>query len=214
MRRGELFLRMPLLILIFLGLAAACIPREGDVCTLSPSALPFCLRWAGSRGCSRQPPEVQPDDRTEEESEYRVLEITFLAGQAFSVHHSHRALPEKLSLATTTPKKPPTKRTSWNMLKCAYMMVTFLFVSYNRGDWVRRSCYLRGQGGGRGAGRPRGEREWRERRDCQASGGVGEKIPLCKQNRPCLPHSLSLSTTPLHPLPPSWSLDRSHSLLH
>ncbi|XP_008708162.1 epididymal protein 13 isoform X2 [Ursus maritimus] len=44
---------------------------------------------------------------------------------------------EKLSLATTTPKKPPTKRTSWNMLKCAYMMVTFLFVSYNRGDW----CY-------------------------------------------------------------------------
>lgn len=140
--------------------------------------------------------------------------ISGRAGQAFSVHHSHRALPEKLSLATTTPKKPPTKRTSWNMLKCAYMMVTFLFVSYNRGDWVRRSCYLRGQGGGRGAGRPRGGREWRERRDCQASGGVGEKIPLCKQNRPCLPHSLSLSTTPLHPLPPSWSLDRSHSLLH
>ncbi|XP_019648262.1 epididymal protein 13 [Ailuropoda melanoleuca] len=63
--------------------------------------------------------------------------ISGRAGQAFGVHNSHRVLPEKLSLATTTPKKPPTKRTSWNMLKCAYMMVTFLFVSYNKGDW----CY-------------------------------------------------------------------------
>ncbi|KAM8963883.1 epididymal protein 13 [Lycaon pictus] len=44
--------------------------------------------------------------------------------------------PEKLSPATT-PKKPPSKRTRWNMLKCTYMMVTFLFVSYNKGDW----CY-------------------------------------------------------------------------
>ncbi|CAK7300086.1 Epididymal protein 13 [Vulpes lagopus] len=41
---------------------------------------------------------------------------------------------EKLSPATT-PKKPPSKRTRWNMLKCTYMMVTFLFVSYNKGDW-------------------------------------------------------------------------------
>nr|XP_025704609.1 epididymal protein 13-like [Callorhinus ursinus]XP_025705170.1 epididymal protein 13-like [Callorhinus ursinus] len=48
-----------------------------------------------------------------------------------------RVLPEKLSLATTAPKKSPAKRTRWNMLKCAYMMVTFLFVSYNKGDW----CY-------------------------------------------------------------------------
>uniref|UniRef100_M3Y5M6 Epididymal protein 13 n=1 Tax=Mustela putorius furo TaxID=9669 RepID=M3Y5M6_MUSPF len=44
---------------------------------------------------------------------------------------------EKLSLTTTAPKKPPAKRTRWNILKCAYMMVTFLFVSYNKGDW----CY-------------------------------------------------------------------------
>ncbi|XP_030873044.1 epididymal protein 13 [Leptonychotes weddellii] len=44
---------------------------------------------------------------------------------------------EKLSLATTAPKKSPAKRTRWNMLKCAYMMVSFLFVSYNKGDWDR-----------------------------------------------------------------------------
>ncbi|XP_053066662.1 epididymal protein 13 isoform X3 [Acinonyx jubatus] len=44
----------------------------------------------------------------------------------------------KISLATaTSTKKPPTKRTRWNLLKCTYMMVTFLFVSYNKGDW----CY-------------------------------------------------------------------------
>ncbi|XP_040321372.1 epididymal protein 13 isoform X4 [Herpailurus yagouaroundi] len=44
----------------------------------------------------------------------------------------------KISLATaTSTKKPPTKRTRWNLLKCTYMMVTFLFVSYSKGDW----CY-------------------------------------------------------------------------
>ncbi|XP_075392746.1 epididymal protein 13 [Tenrec ecaudatus] len=31
----------------------------------------------------------------------------------------------------------PKKKNSWNVLKCIYMMVTFLFVSYNKGDW----CY-------------------------------------------------------------------------
>ncbi|XP_010856020.1 PREDICTED: uncharacterized protein LOC105001448 isoform X4 [Bison bison bison] len=35
----------------------------------------------------------------------------------------------------TTPKKPLKKKTGWNGLRCAYMMVTFLFVSYNKGDW-------------------------------------------------------------------------------
>ncbi|XP_059239195.1 epididymal protein 13 [Mustela nigripes] len=58
-------------------------------------------------------------------------------GHGFSQLHSLRVLPEKLSLTTTAPKKPPAKRTRWNILKCAYMMVTFLFVSYNKGDW----CY-------------------------------------------------------------------------
>ena len=50
MRRCELFLRMPLLILLFLGLAEACIPREGDVGPHSPSPLPFCLQQAGPHG--------------------------------------------------------------------------------------------------------------------------------------------------------------------
>ncbi|KAI4571022.1 hypothetical protein MJG53_013128 [Ovis ammon polii x Ovis aries] len=43
----------------------------------------------------------------------------------------------KLLPTATTPKKPLKKKTGWNGLRCAYMMVTFLFVSYNKGDW----CY-------------------------------------------------------------------------
>ncbi|KAG3255581.1 hypothetical protein H1C71_038543 [Ictidomys tridecemlineatus] len=40
-------------------------------------------------------------------------------------------------LVTSLPQKLSVKRTHWNLFRCAYMMVTFLFVSYNRGDW----CY-------------------------------------------------------------------------
>ncbi|XP_076986785.1 epididymal protein 13 [Tamandua tetradactyla] len=40
--------------------------------------------------------------------------------------------------ATMTTKTPVLKKTNnWSMLKCAYMIATFLFVSYNKGDW----CY-------------------------------------------------------------------------
>ncbi|XP_048647432.1 epididymal protein 13 [Marmota marmota marmota] len=40
-------------------------------------------------------------------------------------------------LVTSLPKKLHVKRPNWNFFRCAYMMMTFLFVSYNRGDW----CY-------------------------------------------------------------------------
>ncbi|XP_023421893.1 epididymal protein 13 [Cavia porcellus] len=43
---------------------------------------------------------------------------------------------EKLGLATT-PGRPVQRRNSWSLLRCTYMVVTFLFVSYNKGDW----CY-------------------------------------------------------------------------
>ncbi|XP_044615220.2 epididymal protein 13 isoform X1 [Equus asinus] len=43
----------------------------------------------------------------------------------------------KLPPTTIPPKKPPRKKNKWSLLKCAYMMFTFLFVSYNKGDW----CY-------------------------------------------------------------------------
>lgn len=51
--------------------------------------------------------------------------------------------PEKLGLATT-PGRPVQRRNSWSLLRCTYMVVTFLFVSYNKGDWVRRVHCPRG----------------------------------------------------------------------
>ncbi|XP_073913483.1 epididymal protein 13 [Castor canadensis] len=43
----------------------------------------------------------------------------------------------QLAPATTPSKKHLVRKSSWNFMKCAYMMVTFFFVSYNKGDW----CY-------------------------------------------------------------------------
>ncbi|XP_038489478.1 epididymal protein 13 isoform X16 [Canis lupus familiaris] len=118
MRRCELFLRMPLLILLFLGLAEACIPRE--------VAIEEKIKLL--KGILGMMTRLSTDDRSEEES--------LLSLQVLSEETSGCREEEKLSPATT-PKKPPSKRTRWNMLKCTYMMVTFLFVSYNKGDW----CY-------------------------------------------------------------------------
>uniref|UniRef100_A0A0D9S665 Uncharacterized protein n=1 Tax=Chlorocebus sabaeus TaxID=60711 RepID=A0A0D9S665_CHLSB len=37
---------------------------------------------------------------------------------------------------TTPSRKPlPKRKNTWNFLKCAYMVITYLFVSYNKGDW-------------------------------------------------------------------------------
>jgi hypothetical protein len=46
--------------------------------------------------------------------------------------------PVQLAPATTPSKKHLVRKSSWNFMKCAYMMVTFFFVSYNKGDWVRK----------------------------------------------------------------------------
>ncbi|XP_057575681.1 epididymal protein 13 [Hippopotamus amphibius kiboko] len=90
------FLKMILLVLFFLGLAEACIPRE--VATEEKSLLSLQVLNEESNGCKE--------------------EVKFLP-------------------TTTTPKKPLKKKTRWNALRCTYMMLTFLFVSYNKGDW----CY-------------------------------------------------------------------------
>lgn len=51
--------------------------------------------------------------------------------------------PVKFLPTATTPKKPLKQKTRWNGLRCAYMMVTFLFVSYNKGDWVGGAGFLK-----------------------------------------------------------------------
>ncbi|XP_054395246.1 epididymal protein 13 [Pongo abelii] len=91
MHRSEPFLKMSLLILLFLGLAEACTPREG--------LLSLQVLHEETSGCKE---EVKP----------------------FS--------------GTTLSRKPlPKRKNMWNFLKCAYMVMTYLFVSYNKGDW----CY-------------------------------------------------------------------------
>ncbi|XP_058386775.1 epididymal protein 13 [Diceros bicornis minor] len=89
MRRSEPFLKMPLLILLFVGSAEACVPREG--------LLSLQVLSEETNGCKE---EVK--------------------------------LPP-----TIIPTKKPQRRGGWSLMKCAYMMITFLFVSYNKGDW----CY-------------------------------------------------------------------------
>ncbi|XP_038489095.1 epididymal protein 13 isoform X7 [Canis lupus familiaris] len=131
MRRCELFLRMPLLILLFLGLAEACIPREVAI-EEKIKLLKGILGFRHSDKASKMPSLASPKDRSEEEMKrQRTPSARFMKKLP-----EEEKPPEKLSPATT-PKKPPSKRTRWNMLKCTYMMVTFLFVSYNKGDW----CY-------------------------------------------------------------------------
>ncbi|XP_070355697.1 epididymal protein 13 isoform X3 [Equus asinus] len=77
------------------------------------------------------------DDRTEEESKYCDSPLGLMSLQALSEERNGCKEEVKLPPTTIPPKKPPRKKNKWSLLKCAYMMFTFLFVSYNKGDW----CY-------------------------------------------------------------------------
>ncbi|KAM7060132.1 epididymal protein 13 [Molossus nigricans] len=103
MHRPEVFLKMPLLILLFLGLAEGCIPRT--------VAIEEKNSWEVVRGSGRV-----------------ELEAGTTGVRRTAVKHPPTTIP------TTRPFR---KRSKWNILRCAYMMVTFLFVTYNKGDW----CY-------------------------------------------------------------------------
>ncbi|KAM9756659.1 epididymal protein 13 [Dama dama] len=82
-----------------------------------------------SDSSSKTPSLAPPPDRTEEES---LLSLQVLNEESSDCKEEVKFLP-----TATTPKKPLKQKTRWNGLRCAYMMVTFLFVSYNKGDW----CY-------------------------------------------------------------------------
>uniref|UniRef100_A0A5F9DRG6 Epididymal protein 13 n=1 Tax=Oryctolagus cuniculus TaxID=9986 RepID=A0A5F9DRG6_RABIT len=136
------FLRMSLVILVFLGLAEACIPRQvvieekikllkgiiGLMNRLSPDGLRHNIT------STKMPTLVPPQDRTEEEMK-KILGLLSL--QVLSEETNDCKEEVKLTPATTPSKRPFPRRNSWNFLKCAYMMMTFFFTSYNKGDW----CY-------------------------------------------------------------------------
>ncbi|XP_033079488.1 epididymal protein 13 [Trachypithecus francoisi] len=130
MHRSEPFLKMSLLILLFLGLAEACIPREAcgllfhgslELHALGLSAPLTCLAfWT--------PP---PSGWTSE-----ILGLLSL--QVLHEETSECKDEVKPFSGTTPSRKPlPKRKNTWNFLKCAYMVTTYLFVPYNKGDW----CY-------------------------------------------------------------------------
>ncbi|XP_014198389.2 epididymal protein 13 [Pan paniscus] len=143
MHRSEPFLKMSLLILLFLGLAEACTPREvatkektsqvagiiGLMSRLSPDGLRHNITSL------KMPPLVSPQDRTEEEIK-KILGLLSLQ----VLHEETSGCKEEVKpfSGTTPSRKPlPKRKNTWNFLKCAYMVMTYLFVSYNKGDW----CY-------------------------------------------------------------------------
>ncbi|XP_045388520.1 epididymal protein 13 isoform X3 [Lemur catta] len=121
MRRSEPFLKMSLWMLLFLGLAEACTPQE--VATEEKISLLKGIVGAMSR--------LSPDDKTEEEILKRLLSLQVLNEETSGCKEE-----VKPTLATGPSKKMlPKRKNGWNFLKCAYMVMTFLFVSYNKGDW-------------------------------------------------------------------------------
>ncbi|XP_065392236.1 epididymal protein 13 [Macaca fascicularis] len=118
MHRSEPFLKMLLLILLFLGLAEACTPREGLMSRLSPDGLRHNITSL------KTPPLVSPQG--------------LLSLQVLHEETSDCKDEVKPFSGTTPSRKPlPKRKNTWNFLKCAYMVITYLFVSYNKGDW----CY-------------------------------------------------------------------------
>ncbi|XP_031516247.1 epididymal protein 13 [Papio anubis] len=179
MHRSEPFLKMSLLILLFLGLAEACTPREEetsdckDEATASvdcESSLPLpgnyqVKSWViglragkpreGKPENSGKPPS-DPDGGDERfklgeksgQDRVRfgdVLDVrcesqkAFLTAWDMVVTKKREAGSDVKPFSGTTPsRKPlPKRKNTWNFLKCAYMVITYLFVSYNKGDW----CY-------------------------------------------------------------------------
>ncbi|XP_072824969.1 epididymal protein 13 [Vicugna pacos] len=123
-------LKMLLLTVCFLGLAEACVPREvaTEEKMRTGETEPGVSRSAcWSEGVYHAALTIQS---------VRCL-LGLLSLQVLNEETKGCKEEVKLSPATTTPKKPPKKKTRWSGLRCAYMMITFLFVSYNKGDW----CY-------------------------------------------------------------------------
>nr|XP_042126583.1 epididymal protein 13 isoform X2 [Peromyscus maniculatus bairdii] len=145
MCRLEPFLKRSLVVLLFLGLTEACIPREvameeksknfkgivGLMSRLSPDG--FRQNIISS---SKTPPLVTTPDRTEEESKYFQKILGLLSLQVLN-EETNDCQEEVKSPPATTTAKALVRHGGWSFLRCAYMVMTFFFVSYNKGDW----CY-------------------------------------------------------------------------
>ncbi|XP_045148622.1 epididymal protein 13 [Echinops telfairi] len=164
MLRSEPFLKMSLLILLFPGLTETCIPREvaieqkiadsspqkhqemgikGTNCLGRKLGQKLNLSLKGGVGMmSRLSTDGPPKDTSSSGSSSLVplgdktQEESLLSLQVLN-EETNDCKEGKPQVTEHPIKVLPKKKNSWNVLKCIYMMVTFLFVSYNKGDW----CY-------------------------------------------------------------------------
>ncbi|XP_029335108.1 epididymal protein 13 [Mus caroli] len=139
MCRLEPFLKRSLVVLLFLGLAEACVPRE---VAMEEKRLMGRLSPDGFRqniiSSSKTPPLVTTPDKSEEESKSLKRWVGLLSLQVLNEETSNCKEEVKPPPATTTVRGL-VRSSGWNFLRCAYMVITFFFVSYNKGDW----CYCR-----------------------------------------------------------------------
>ncbi|XP_011248969.1 epididymal protein 13 isoform X5 [Mus musculus] len=146
MCRLEPFLKRSLVVLLFLGLAEACVPREVAMeekikswtnVPLVPAhpVFPDPLVHTVLKGILGLMGRLSPDDKSEEEMK-RILGLLSL--QVLNEETSNCKEEVKPPPATTTVRGL-VRTSGWNFLRCAYMVITFFFVSYNKGDW----CYCR-----------------------------------------------------------------------
>ncbi|XP_052028090.1 epididymal protein 13 [Apodemus sylvaticus] len=145
MCRLEPFLKKSLVVLLFLGLAEACVPREvamEEKIKLLKGILGLMSRLSrdGFRqniiSSSTTHPLVTSPDNSEEESKSLKRILGLLSLQVLNEETSNCKEEVKPPPATTTARGL-VRSSGWNFLRCAYMVITFFFVSYNKGDW----CY-------------------------------------------------------------------------
>ncbi|XP_048185283.1 epididymal protein 13 isoform X15 [Perognathus longimembris pacificus] len=138
-----------LLLLLFLGLAGTCNSKKASEEKLKVL-----------RGILGMMNRLTPEDRTEDEATTLKKETSIDCKEAVNpvnpmnpvnpvnpVNPMNPVSPvnpinlvnpvNPMNPVKIPPMRPSPRRSGWNFLKCAYMMVTFIFVSYNRGDW----CY-------------------------------------------------------------------------
>ncbi|XP_059109508.1 epididymal protein 13 [Peromyscus eremicus] len=127
MCRLEPFLKRSLVVLLFLGLTEACIPRE-------------VAMEEKSKNCRYPISPVQPKMVLNPPGYLpRLLsdEITGLLSLQVLNEETNDCQEEVKSPPATTTAKVLVRHGRWSFLRCAYMVMTFFFVSYNKGDW----CY-------------------------------------------------------------------------
>ncbi|XP_051063061.1 epididymal protein 13 [Phodopus roborovskii] len=131
MCRLEPVLKRSLVVLLFLGLTDACIPREVAMQEKSK-------KLKGILGLmSRLSPEGFRQNNISSSKTPSLVTTPGLLSLQVLHEETDDCKEEVKSPPATTTARVFVKTSGWSFWRCAYMVMTFLFVSYNKGDW----CY-------------------------------------------------------------------------